>query len=78
MPGRSIAEVQEAVTPEWMEIPGVEGTGIGRCDGDPCIKVFVSRRTTQVREGIPGRVEGYRVRIEVTGAFETRRDTGGR
>jgi hypothetical protein len=44
----SIQEVQEAHTPAWMSIPGVVGTGIGQCDGEPCIKVFVAQRTTEV------------------------------
>lgn len=64
---RSIEEVQEAHTPEWMEIDGVVGTGIGLCDEEPCIKVFVARRTEEIGEKIPDRVEGYRVRLEVTG-----------
>ncbi len=66
---RSIAEVQEAHTPDWMEIPGVVGTGIGQCDGVPCIKVFVAQKTPEVDRQIPEQVEGYPVRVEVTGPF---------
>lgn len=74
---RSIEEVQEAHTPEWMEIPGVVGTGIGLCDEEPCIKVFVARRTEEIEREVPEKVEGYRVRIEVTGEFRALDTTGG-
>ena len=76
MAERSITEVQEAHTPEWMEVSGVVGTGVGLCEGDPCIKVFVSERTPEVDDEIPGEVEGYTVQVEVTGSFRTRSDTG--
>lgn len=67
---RSIEEVQETHSAEWMKIPGVVGTGIGLCDDEPCIKVFVVRRTEEIDEKIPDLVEGYAVRIEVTGEFQ--------
>lgn len=72
MESRPIEEVQEAHTPEWMAVPGVVGTGIGLCDGEPCIKVLVARRTAEVEETIPDEVEGHRVEIEVTGEFRAR------
>jgi hypothetical protein len=52
-----------------MSIPGVVGTGIGQCDGEPCIKVFVVQRTTEVDRQIPDQIEGYPVSVEVTGPF---------
>ena len=67
---RSIEEVQEAFTPEWMELPGVVGTGIGLCEGQPCIKVFVAGPTRQLEERIPSEVEGYQVVLEQTGEFQ--------
>jgi predicted small secreted protein len=67
---RSIIEVQEAHTPVWMEIPGVVGTGIGQCDGVPCIKVFVAQKTPEIDRQIPAQVEGHPVRVEVTGPFK--------
>lgn len=77
MPERTIQEVQDAHTLEWMAIPGVVGTGIGLCDEDPCIKVFVARRTEEIEERIPEEVEGYPVRIEVSGEFRARDTTDG-
>jgi hypothetical protein len=65
---RSIQEVQETHTPEWMSILGVVGTGIGSCDDLPCIKVFVAEHTPELDQ-IPDEVEGYRVEVEMTGPF---------
>jgi hypothetical protein len=72
---RSIEEVQEEFTPEWMELPGVVGTGIGLCDGRPCIKVFVAGPVGALQDRIPREVEGHRVELERTGPFQAR-DTG--
>lgn len=69
MPERTIEQVQEEHTDEWMAIPGVEGTAIGLYEGKPCIKIFTSSKPQEVRDKIPSRVEGYPVIIEETGAF---------
>jgi len=66
-PATDLEEVLAERTPEWMDVPGVVGTGIGLCDGEPCIVVYVSARTPEVERGIPAQVEGHRVRIEETG-----------
>jgi hypothetical protein len=80
VPEPTIEEVQERHTPEWMELPGVVGTGIGLCDRkegadpprEPCIRVFLSEPSPQAEEAIPDRVEGYRVELVVTGPFRPR------
>ncbi len=69
---RSIEEVQEAFTREWMDLPGVVGTGIGLCEGQPCIKVFVAGPIQQLEERIPNEVDGHRVILEQTGRFQAR------
>jgi len=69
MPERTIEQVQEEHTDDWMAIPGVEGTAIGLSEGKPCIKIFTSRKPQQIRDKIPSTVEGYPVIIEETGAF---------
>lgn len=76
MPERTIQEVQEAHTQAWMRVPGVVGTGIGRCDGEPCIVVFAARMTEEIEAEIPDEVEGYPVRVEVTGPFRPRQPGG--
>jgi len=57
------------MTTDWMAIPGVEGTAIGLYEGKPCIKIFSSSRSQEVRAKIPSTVEGYPVIIEETGDF---------
>lgn len=66
---RTIEQVQEAYTDEWMKMSGVEGTGIGLFDDKPCIKIFTSSKPQEVRAKIPSTVEGYPVIIEETGSF---------
>ena len=69
MPERTIEQVQEEHTDDWMAIPGVEGTAIGLFEGKPCIKIFTSSKSQEIRANIPSTVEGHPVIIEETGAF---------
>lgn len=69
MSDKTIEEVQEEHTDEWMAIPGVEGTAIGLHEGKPCIKIFTSSKTDEVRAKIPSTIENYPVIIEQTGQF---------
>ena len=69
---RPIEEVLASVTPAWMEVPGVVGTGHGLCDGSPCIVVYASARTPEIEARIPDEVEGHPVRVEITGRIEPR------
>ena len=68
----SIVAAQEALTSEVMGRPGVAGTAIGLCDGEPCIKVYLTSPAPEVREGIPTRYRGFTVNVEVTGEFRPR------
>jgi hypothetical protein len=67
MQQRSIRDALEDLTDRLMSIPGIVGTAEGLCDGTPCIKVFVSRKTAAVMKAIPASVEGYPVAVEETG-----------
>ena len=69
MSERTIEQVQEENTNEWMAIPGVEGTAIGLFEGKPCIKIFSSRKAEELRGNIPSMIEGYAIIIEETGVF---------
>ena len=69
MPEKTIEQVQEQHTGQWMAIPGVEGTAIGLFEGKPCIKIFSSREPQELQDKIPSSVEGYPVIIEETGTF---------
>lgn len=52
-----------------MSLPGVVGTAIGECAGQPCIRVFVVKKTSELVKKIPAMLEGFRVEVEETGKF---------
>ena len=72
MPGKTIETVLAEHNESIMNVPGVVGTAIGRCDGTPCIRVFVRDSAAARRTGLADRLDGYPVRIEVTGSFRAR------
>ena len=67
VPSRSIEQVLATHTDSLMSLPSVVGTAIGVCDGEPCIRVFVIDSTVATRRMIPTRLDGYLVRVDVTG-----------
>ena len=68
MSSRPIADVLAEHSPRLMTLPGVVGTAEGRDErGGPCILVFVASDTPELRASIPSRIEGYPVKIQVTG-----------
>jgi hypothetical protein len=50
-----------------MAIPGVEGVGIGGSDDAPMLVVMVRHGGAAMRKKLPTRVEGFPVKVEVTG-----------
>lgn len=50
-----------------MSIPGVEGVGIGGSEDSPLIVVMVRKGGADIRKKIPAHIEGYPVKVEVTG-----------
>lgn len=69
MAGKTIDEVLKRHTDRLMSLPGVVGTAIGECDGKPCIKVFVVKKTPELLKKISPTLEGFLVVIEETGEF---------
>ncbi len=67
MTAKTIEEAQQHLTDSVMSLPGVTGTMIGECDGEPCIKVLVVRKTEDLTQKIPSEFEGYPVELEVAG-----------
>jgi hypothetical protein len=57
-----------ALTAEVMGRKGVSGTAIGRAEGRPCLKVYVS--DAAAGDGVPKKMGGYRVVVEKTGTFK--------
>ncbi len=64
-----INQVLARYTPQLMSLPGVIGTGIGMCDGTPCIKIFAKDLSPKIKEKIPERLEGHPVKIERSDEF---------
>ena len=69
MQERSIEVVLTQHTDGLMSLPGVVGTAIGECDGKPCIKVMVVKKSPELLKKIPSTLEGYPVEIDETGEF---------
>jgi len=72
MAASSIEAVLEAHNAALMAVPGVVGTAIGRCDGRPCIRVFVRDSAAAKAAGLGTQLDGYPMRVEVTGMFYPR------
>jgi hypothetical protein len=70
-----IEDILKQNTNLLMSIPGVVGTGQGLCDGKPCIKVFVIKKTAELSNKIPREIEGYKVKIEETGILRAYLET---
>jgi hypothetical protein len=70
VPKKPIEQVLKEYTADLMSLPGVVGTGQGLCSGQPCIKVFVIKRTAKLEKRIPKNLEGYPVVIQETGKFK--------
>ena len=66
----SITQALEQATPELMKIEGVVGTAQGLCEGSPCIKIYVAKKTPELLARIPATIAGHPVVIEETGAFK--------
>jgi hypothetical protein len=69
VPVRPLEDVLRERADSLMAVPGVVGTAQGLCDGRPCIKVFVAKKTADSLKAIPASVEGYPVVVEETGEF---------
>ena len=52
-----------------MVISGVVGTAQGLCDGEPCIRVFVTETSDVLLSQIPPEIESYPVDVQETGEF---------
>ncbi len=67
--GKPIEQVLREQTDHLMSIPGVVGTAIGQCDGSPCLKVLVVKKTPELQKRIPSTLENWKVEIEETGVI---------
>src|SRR2546428_13897635 len=72
---KTIEAVLAAHTDSLMALPGVVGTAIGLCDEAPCIRVFLADSGAAARRRIPQELEGYPLKVEVTGPIRPRPGT---
>lgn len=74
-PNRPIDVVLAEHRDSLMSLPGVVGTAIGLCDGQPCIRVLFRDSAAMSRQSVSPRIEGHVVRAEVSGPVRARTDT---
>jgi len=65
----TVSDVLKKYSGTWMQVEGVVGTGEGRYQDKPCVKVFVESSTELIKKEIPSSVEGIPVVVEVTGTI---------
>ncbi len=63
----TVSDILAKYSDTWMQVEGVVGTGEGRYQDKPCVKVFVESSTELIKKEIPSSVHGIPVVIEVTG-----------
>jgi hypothetical protein len=69
MSRKTIQQVLTENTAFLMALPGVVGTAVGERAGQPCITVLVVQETPSLLEQIPLDLDGYPVKVKVTGGF---------
>lgn len=69
---KTIEAVLAAHNDSLMAVPGVVATAIGRCNNAPCIRILVSHVTDEVQRRVPRQLEGFPVRIDVSGPIVPR------
>ena len=67
MAEKTIREVLEEHTDEWLSISGVVGVAIGELKGKPCIRVLAAKKIEELAKEIPHEVDGFSVVIMETG-----------
>jgi len=73
---RSLTDVLAAHSPALMAIPGVTAVAESRlANGRPCILVLVVGMTPQLRDRIPREIEGWPVRVDVSGEIKAMPDS---
>ena len=63
----TIEDALTALTDRLIDREGVTGMGVGSCDGNPCLKVYVVRRDAPVVSDVPSTLGGWNVSVEASG-----------
>lgn len=70
MAEKTIVEVLQEQTGSLMATTGVVGIAQGQWSGQPCIFVYVAEISPALLDQIPSKIDGYQVRIQVSGVFQ--------
>lgn len=65
----SIEDAQRRLAEKLMRRRGVSGVAIGARDGAPCLKVYLSSRSPDLRARIPKSFQGHPVVVRESGEF---------
>ena len=71
-PPMTIKDALTRYTDELMALPGVVGAGQGLCEGTPCIKVYVVKKTPQLEKQIHKTLRGFSYQIQESGKIRPR------
>ncbi len=56
---------------QLIDIPGVTAVGIGEMNGKPVIVIMINQRTAELTKKLPSQLEGFGVKIEVSGEISS-------
>ena len=62
--------VKEQHESELMALEGVVGVGISKCQGKPCIEVYLADESSNLKQQIPTQLNGYQINTKVMGRIE--------
>jgi len=71
MSRKTIESVLKENTDRLMSLPGVVGIAQGLCEGKPCIKVLIIKKTSDIMNRIPVKIAGYRVMVQEVGKLRS-------
>lgn len=70
MLGETIESVIKKHSQRLISLPGVTGIAQGEYECKPCIKVYITGKTEELKGQIPSSLEGYTVIVEESGNFQ--------
>lgn len=68
----SVEDALVKYSSELLALPGVTGVGQGRCQGQPCIKVYVESCAPELKKQIGNLLKDHRFEIQQSGKFKAR------
>lgn len=66
----SIKKAKSRLEQELLKDKNVQGVGITEERGEPVILVYAVRKSKVLMDKLPSEVEGYKVKVEVTGEIK--------